>query len=195
MTSPDPTDILGQINSAREQTYQNIATAQGILDQANAAASAAAQDRAAIQAIAQQTVRVDTSVGTRVFAGDTMIFGDTGWRMLRATDLLNGWAVATQHLGPQVRRIGDIVQMYIPSLGLDGANRTNGTFWVAPSGFRPVYNYATLGEVFGDNAWRRVAQDVDALVIIDSPKAQVSGNLWWRTSQSWPTSLPGTLAA
>src|SRR5699024_8444203 len=29
-----------------------------------------------------QAIRVDTSVGTRVFAGDTMIYGDTGRRML-----------------------------------------------------------------------------------------------------------------
>lgn len=138
-------------------------------------------------------LRVDKTVGTRVFLGDLMIHGDTGWRMLGEGDLSNGWSVHNASVGLQVRRIGDIVQLYMPSLGLDGINSTSGGFFNAPSGFRPAFNYASFGNVFTSaGAQHRIAQDTSYIVVVGAPKAQVTGNIWWRTSQPWPTSLPGT---
>lgn len=48
-------------------------------------------------------LRVDNSVGTRVFVGDTMIYGDTGWRDIsdEVSDRESGRLL--------IRRIGDIV--------------------------------------------------------------------------------------
>lgn len=140
-------------------------------------------------------IRVDTSVGTRVFIGDTMIHADTGWRMLGTADLINGWKVANSYLGPQLKRVGDIVYLYIPSLGLDGVDSTQQAFMTTPQGFRPAFNYATFGSVFAANGSSyRVAQDVANITIVGAPKLQVTGTFWWRTVQPWPTSLPGTPA-
>lgn len=63
-----------------------------IVDDATAQAAREYRDQA--QAVLEATeslgIRVDTSVGTRVYVGDTMIHGDTGWR--NVSDLLiNGW--------------------------------------------------------------------------------------------------------
>ena len=137
---------------------------------------------------------VDNSAGTRVFLGSTMIHGDTGWRLLGATDLLNGWSVYNQYLGPQIRRVGDIVQLYVPSLGLDGTNATSQAFYFTPDGFRPVYNYASFGALYLGSTPYRVAQDQSNLLIVGTPKGQVSGFVQWRTSQTWPAILPGTPA-
>lgn len=203
MTQPtSPTDILGQINSARDQTYQNIATAQGILDQANAAASAAARDRAAIQAIAQQTVRVDTSVGTRVFAGDTMIYGDTGWRMIPYhTEVVSGEL--------RIRRVNNTVALNLSAIvPVEGS----GLFHIMdsrsstslPYGFRGRDNERNIyfvGEANNGTAAHRLAfyshnlawgGRAESLGGVRPPNLQ--GTITWFANQAWPTSLPGTPA-
>lgn len=192
MTSPDPAAILAQINSAREQTYQNIATAQGILDQANAAASAAAQDRAAIQAIAQQTVRVDTSVGTRVFAGDVMIYGDTGSRNVENL-FVNGWR---KYVYPtKLRRIGN--RCFLNAY-LDKGTATSTKFMDPIAGYSIPVQTQFGGSVMGSitNTAEVVKAFTDGFYI---PRyANIQPQMWvdisWLTDDPWPTSLPGTPA-
>lgn len=205
MTSPDPAAILAQINAAREQTYQNIATAQGILAQANAAASAAAQDRAAIQAIAQQTVRVDTSVGTRVFAGDTMIFGDTGWRDLSADFTPYGWSWSGHtRYGAYIRRVG--ITVYLKVIGDYTHGHQYGSFLspLMATGFAAdgptSRRYYTLGYGYPVGL---TATPVPVSTLSNGSQLQWTSsvgtetrqthlNLVWTAAEGWPPSLPGT---
>ena len=189
MTSPDPAAILAQINAAREQTYQNIALAQGILTQANAAASAAARDRAAIQAIAQQTVSVDTSVGTRVFAGDTMIYGDTGWRNITSTAILVPVSTGTEKI--LVRRMGNIV--FWDADNFNPSEDFRGEFMEIPIGFSPGLTpfrssglYEMPGVIY--TAGNKIMASTTA------PAGLRRFYVNWVTEQGWPTELPGTPA-
>ena len=197
MTSPDPAAILAQINAAREQTYQNIALAQGILDQANQAATAAAQDRAAIQAIAQQTVSVDTSVGTRVFAGDTMIHGDTGWCDI-AGDLENGWTATLF----RIKRVGD--EVTIRTENLNAGTATSDIFYILLIGFRTGSSSRWVSSTL--QMFASMIDDKATVAVVggsggSSVRAQraevhrgATGELKFSTANSWPTSLPDTPA-
>lgn len=185
MTQPtDPTAILAQINSARDQTYQNIALNQSILQQTQAAAADAARDRAAVAAMAQQSVTVDTSVGTRVMAGDVMIHGDTGKR--DCSSLLNGQVVTSGLLS--LRRSGNVVSMEL--INVKGADTSRVAVAILPLGFRPR-GVAHYGLTYWSNQFYVLVNgtvDVAAL-----PGGQYLSTTFL-TSDLWPTSLPGIAA-
>lgn len=168
---------------------------------ASAASASTAEEEAALHA-ATLSNRVEYGTPTVMFTSDgypyfsdpaTVASGDTGWRNMQA-NLINGWTSYNSYLAPQIRRLGDMVHLYIPALGLDGKDATGPAFLAAPQGFRPAYNYATLGTVYSGTQAYQIRQDMENLLVMYPPKAQVSGTLWWRTTQPWPTTLPGTPA-
>lgn len=89
------------------------------------------------------SVRVDTTVGTRVFldhpGGTIMLYGDTGWKMLPVEPEWEG-AIFT------ARRVGNIVEMQIA----DGAreNILNTRLGYVPAGFIPT---GTIRSLFSEN--------------------------------------------
>lgn len=186
MTEPlDLEATVAQINAARQQSHANIAVTQGHATLAADAAAAAARDRAAIQAIAQQTVSVDTTVGTRVFAGDMLIFSDTGWRSIQP---MNGW---TGNI--LVRRQGDLVTLLCTELL--GTNATSIQFGELPVGFRartrhPLPCYSTNMAVVYARAVTSVLQAERTTA--PTYTREITATL--PTSDAWPTSLPGTAA-
>lgn len=152
-------------------------------------------------------LRVDTSVGTRVFAGDTMIYGDTGRRLLVSWDT-NGNIVGTMPVGLApisgtngyiaIRREANLVTMYIR-----GARATATSFAVQGlvSGFTAVGSTWELG--YARAGTNSVAKQV--LVRLGIGHVTFSGleagdqfgdsqyhvTVRWAPDDYWPTSLPG----
>ena len=136
------------------------------------------------------TLRVDNSVGTRVFVGDVMIHGDTGWRDVTSL-LRNGWTADTFLM----RRVGDLVEVRVSNL--NGTNATDFFFFTPPEGFMP-----------GAGSIRFSASSNDYSISAERVNIGTSGafSQVWRTdvthtsaalfanyltSNAWPTALPG----
>ena len=131
-------------------------------------------------------LRIDTTVGTRVFTGNTMIYGDTGWRRISST-ILNGWTVGDI----QVRRITN--KLHIRVWNLRGGAATSRTFVSLPQGFN--WGSAGTGIVIGttsvwympaDNSLELTPQDIYFSGVYHMGESLLS--------TQWPTSLPGTPA-
>src|SRR5699024_9231326 len=78
-------------------------------------------------------LRIDTTVGTRVFAGSQMIYGDTGFR--KVENLATGFDFSTAaHHTMTIRRLGD--EITLEGIGVRSVLERflTGTL---PSGFRP----------------------------------------------------------
>ena len=163
--------------------------------------------------------RIDTTVGTRVFAGDTMIFGDTGLRRLarwdsnavEIPDALKDFAPSDTDLslnpgGIWIRRQGDLVTL---SMAYAKALKDNPEIRPSPAGFGSItgirlpypsgplgysvgstYYFSTVEVGFG---FFRLRIPKDAA--IRSPGTGGYGiEISWHTREPWPTSLPGTPA-
>ena len=132
-------------------------------------------------------IRRDDSAGTRVFIGDVMIHGDTGWRDISSA-LLNGWSG-----NAFVRRIGDLV--YIHCANLDAASATSLIALNLPSGFRGPGAYPIPASI-NNQKWLFSRVLTHELQVERSTDAST-----WRglagsfpTIDAWPTLLPGTPA-
>ena len=134
--------------------------------------------------------RIDTTVGTRVFAGDTMIYGDTGWRNVdwlpnghdietlkarRQNNTITLTGVITPKSGGEVSR---------PSAIPDGFRQTAsnglGVYLYTLSGAQVAYFYLNVA---GTTYLRNTTNDSAGRFA-----------LTWVTDEAWPTSLPGTPA-
>ena len=154
--------------------------------------------------------RIDTTVGTRVFAGDTMIYGDTGRRMLTGWDstgavtygTLPSGIVPTPGVsgGIYIRRIGHRVTMYLiaanagsssPSIPIpDGFRVTSAPFPftnlfpIRAGGVTHARIGATSTFLGGMAAGANMADGTNSY----------AASISWDATQSWPTTLPGTPA-
>lgn len=138
-------------------------------------------------------LRLDTSVGTRVFAGDTMIHGDTGLRSV--PELSTSLDVSTSSLhGVFIRRVGDLVSLTVLGVWIAGQ-------WITetlPSGFRPLSGeyLASRGVAAVDGDVRTFGNSVTLLRLSFGTPFPASGvavslNASWQTADPWPTTLPG----
>ena len=145
-------------------------------------------------------LRQDATVGTRIFAGTTMIFGDTGRR--RVMPVRN--SVTSGSL--VVRRVGSVITLFLDNIvPVDPSGPLQNLGLDIPPGFRPdesqvfglvgnsgsalrshklaIYNKIIL-YIQRDAGWNDTS-------IVDGG---YSGQISYSTTQSWPTSLPGTPA-
>lgn len=135
-------------------------------------------------------LRVDNTVGKRIFITDGttehMVSGDTGWRDISGL-LINGWTISPD--GARIRRDANVVTLRI--VGINKAAATNESFMKAIPGFRGGLQWhpwpeeqpeTILREQSGH--WQRTKLDV----------ARPSGyaTFTFPTTDSWPTTLPGT---
>ena len=140
-------------------------------------------------------VRIDTSAGTRVFAGTTMITGDTGTRDV--SEIAEGFdfSSSTYHK-MTLRRVGN--QVYMEATGV----RTADDAWltkVLPAGFRPrtgEYN-ALRGFALSNGRVSAVGNSNTLLRLSRSSGDFKTGDTvnisaTWFTNDGWPTTLPGT---
>ena len=142
--------------------------------------------------------RIDTTVGTRVFAGDTMIYGDTGWRDIKGLD-------AADFSGAlEVRRINNTV--HIRLIGLSPPeDLVRPTIARLPSGLRAsgramltLTHTTAVGvqaRLWIDAAIARVVMgNTSAVDGIYTSSTKLTGINSFVTDDPWPTSLPGTPA-
>lgn len=138
-------------------------------------------------------IRIDTTVGTRVFSGDTMVYGDTGWREVVP---INGWTGSIY-----VRRVNDTVS-YRGVINAESA--TNGNAWDIPVGFRIGNILSTRGQGYDyGRAIVSTAENAPAVRNVNfyfsrfsingySTEHSYGINVSYFTTNSWPSSLPGT---
>lgn len=150
-------------------------------------------------------LRLDTTVGTRIFAGDTLLHGDTGFRTELEFDTSGipslgsipaGWvAVSGVAGGIRWRRLGEEVFLYLRGLRASNASAQLSI----PAGFSPSGMPFQLINV--TSAEGLVTAKIGASqVFITASKGGVAfpdatGTYWsvatWRTKATWPTTLPG----
>ena len=138
-------------------------------------------------------LRVDTTVGTRVFFGDQMIYGNTGVRSVN--DLVTGLDFTQRsHHGAYITREGDAVSLWGVGYTLGELHLTE----LLPSGFRPPANHymsnagtaANSSNTFllgHHNQWTRITFSGG----VPGKDKQVGIQAKWITLDPWPTSLPG----
>ena len=131
-------------------------------------------------------LRVDNSVGTRVFMGDVMIYGDTGWRDISAdiSDRESG-RLLIRRIGEQVFVVADALKLTstgsvtIPRLRVNfyPISRVRGTWNESLSGStaQGSYNISNTGyfNIYG----------------VGSGPIEI--NETYLTDRVWPTALPG----
>ena len=141
-------------------------------------------------------LRVDTTAGTRVFAGGQMIYGDTGLR--KVEDLASGISFNTASHTMTIRRVGD--EVILEGFGV----RTVSDTWITgtiPLGFQP-----RQGEYRGSRGLARVGSTLmpmgnsstllrlSIIGTLIEVGATVDFSARWSTADAWPASLPGTPA-
>lgn len=140
-------------------------------------------------------ITVDTSVGTRVFVGDTMIYGDTGLRDIRSLYLGSPSDANIQVL--ELLRYGRTVRLY-GTIANDAAisELTQINLFSAPYGFR-TGGYWTRGAgrdlllgAPGDTRTMRL-QTESGRTFGQLGGSVVMFEMEWVTPNPWPTSLPG----
>lgn len=128
-------------------------------------------------------LRLDTTVGTRIFAGNAMIHGDTGWRDVTSL-LINGWKATAF----RVKRTGDTVFWKV--VGLSSTTATSRDFLSATAGISPgEFTLIKLGGVDIQVEWNGVARIASATyqgLLLEQPNFIMPTR-----NQAWPTVLPG----
>ena len=143
-----------------------------------------------------QAIRVDTSVGTRVFSDKTMVYGYTG--VCVANDLVPGLDFTQRdHHGAWIAREGNTVSLWGTGYSIGASHLTD----TLPSGFRPptghyvanVGSGAAGGAIYPvghHNAWTRLTFSGG-----NPPEGlNLSIQARWVTGDPWPSTLPGTPA-
>ena len=149
--------------------------------------------------------RIDTTVGTRVFAGDTMIYGDTGWRDV-SQYLVPGLAISSSIGRARMRRIGGRVEFDVKLDVLQAG--ISGIFQGIPRGLWPINRYPMDNQIFtaptlgaGASALKSGTR-TGVFYPNDNPIRTGAGSPWpnqgtiawtssYATDDAWPTSLPG----
>lgn len=137
-------------------------------------------------------IDVDNTVGTRVFVGGVMVYGDTGVRDVRA-QLLNGWTATVFAIQ---RTTHEVV---LTVLGLTPPPDVNGTQQIlsAIPGFAPPNLSVSRRTIRGGAVAPEENQNltVSYLGSVFAYSGQTVSNLMaeyrWAADDTWPTTLPG----
>ncbi|UTN91586.1 hypothetical protein QCN38_gp23 [Arthrobacter phage Trustiboi] len=140
------------------------------------------------------STRVDQTAGRVIYQWDDLnlreqiVYGDTGWRNITA-DVLNGWT-ATAIL---IRRVG--AQVFMRLYQVNGAAQTAQTFATLTAGFR--------SGVFQYEICYTEGVNMSTILIESTGNIKATGTntkygtvayseVKWSTTETWPTTLPGT---
>ena len=152
--------------------------------------------------------RIDTAAGIRVFAGDTMIYGDTGWRDVSGY-LSPGLIVSSAFGRVRIRRIGGRIEFDIKVDVLESG--LTSILERMPIGFRSISRYPMDNGIFthtavgGGASQLKAGAHVGVFYNNDQPLRTGAstpfpnpGTVAWTgaypTDDPWPASLPGTPA-
>ena len=149
--------------------------------------------------------RIDSTAGTRVFAGDVMLYGETGWRDLTPY-LAAGVTPSSNIPDARFRRVDDMVEF---AMKVDLADDfTGAAICTFPAGFRaPSYRYlpgAYTAPEKGATASVMVPVSMIGYVssaVLQTPSSKrlpAGSTLIWGgrfdTKDPWPNTLPSTPA-
>lgn len=173
-----------ETESFRDEARTARSGAESAATDAGQSATSAASVLDSVQALG---ITVDESVGTRVFVGDTMIYGDTGWRDI--TDDYPNTILPNSIPGSGVfiRRVNDLVSInFAATTFVDGfSGRKN----IIPNGFRSnAYQYFWR---YPDGDFR---MNVNRIYEIRGTQSEMRASAIYNATDPWPTSLPGTSA-
>ena len=168
-------------------------------ERAEAASIIAVQARDETLAARDQTlahgITIDTSVGTRIYVGDVMIHGETGWRDIGA-NLLDGWAPAANRV--LIMREGNDVTLRLDTTRTSDAS-TFSNILDLPTGFNPA-GRARIAPVFITSSKQGWFDNISGpLRVRDlasslSEEDRITTTIKWITADPWPSSLPGVPA-
>ena len=140
-------------------------------------------------------LRVDNSVGTRVFVGDVMVYGDTGWR-----DVTDSY-LAMQEATGNVLTLGEGAKILVRktgeslSFGFQGpisASRSWTNLFQLTSWFRPDFEQSVAmpfgGRLERNGAWMRLMGIPEGTL---AAEGKTSIAVFPVTTANWPSSLPG----
>lgn len=205
--SDDVAAAVSAKNDAASSASAAAASASQAATSKDAAVQAASDTASALDGRipSNLALRLDTTVGTRIFAGNTMIFGDTGLRTLVSWDTTGTVTYGTMPTGLAadsgraggiwIKRVREKVTMFI-----SGAITTlNSGVIGIPTGFFPTsapypttlfamstgYGRASIGGGKIYTVWTAGAQ------IPASNSSAYASTITWDVFTSWPTSLPG----
>lgn len=128
-------------------------------------------------------LRVDTTVGTRIFAGNTMIFGDTNWRNVSAS-LMNGWTGTVW-----LRRKGD--QIIYRFTGVSGAAATASQLLPGFPGAVAINSGKVSFPYLGRTVEFDIPWNLNGSPLSTPDRGSLSGEISFHTKASWPATLPG----
>lgn len=144
-------------------------------------------------------IRVDKTVGTRVFLSDgtseQLLQAETGRRRIESL-LINGWTGTYLAIG----RIGNVVHIF--GTGINAAASTSRLAFKVPEGFRNNYFNAAklpLSGAYADTAGMSpiamsTIYSTGEFYIESSTAGSIIFSVSWPTRDPWPTVLPGTPA-
>ena len=139
-------------------------------------------------------MRLDTTVGTRIFAGTHMLYGDTGWRDV--TSMIP--EAATLTLSPDakimMRRINGDVIFRIEGEAVSGTSETSLLVQVNEGWRPPISTQAPFlhgSAIRHSRLWITIDDMIPDSVIVPESRA---GETRWTTQDGWPSTLPGTPA-
>lgn len=135
-------------------------------------------------------LRLDTTVGTRIFAGTTMIFGDTGWRDIstlgEGIDFLRisryGNRVSISGGGARVATGGTFLTKALPVGFLPTEIRPARGFMVIKSAMYPVGNASIANRLNYQSPPYAASVAVGDQLVFEAS---------WITTDPWPSTLPG----
>lgn len=137
---------------------------------------------------------VDTSAGTRVMLGNVMVHGDTGWRRITNSIV---WPFATTN-DVRIARHGNLVTIAMQFINAPAMVSVvvDGVF---PVGFRPTTNTSWRGNRHGNGGEETHIGALASGTLLFNKSATGGSFIYlhqtFRTSDPWPTELPGTPTA
>ena len=183
--------VAGEAETARDVAVGAATEAETARDETTAALAGKVTG-------AGMSLRLDTSVGTRVFldhpGGSTMLYGDTGWRDI-------GDLVTTGEASPtrptKIRRINDQIYFTLTRNAVTGGSTMLSlpTGWYTGQGNERIYHMGANGNA---SLLFRILGTPSGLTGNVQPttsrieNASLTLNSTWATTLPWPTTLPGT---
>lgn len=127
-------------------------------------------------------LRLDTTVGTRIFAGNTLIYGDTGWRDISSAFPDYFVPSTANGSGLFMKREGTTVSMQFQAVEMV---QSEGNKPVLPYGFRALgYLYFWIQ----GGSMRAYSNNFYSILTTESA---IKATLSFETADPWPLTLPG----
>lgn len=184
-----PSTVTAELN----QRVPPLVSSELASDSTIRAAASQAVSAAADEQISGMTLYLDSTVGTRVMAGSSLIFGETGWR-----DVTSQIPRQVREGQMLIRRSTSIAYIYFYNLLLSDSGQTYQDFGnFLPTGFYdPDIQYFYVGGLANRGANYaagavRISRFGGLRIQDVAPGQYMTGLVSLSVGKTWPSSLPG----